>query len=222
MTTSYLYAASAGALYDRAGRRFDPWAWSWQDGEGQDGEERDREGAHAVTAAEALRSLAKSGTLRPLPVGVIGPREATDLQERTAFAVGDALARLGLTTVCGGKTGVMAAAAAGARRAGGLTVGLLPDSEWHAANPDILVPIATGLREARNVVIARSSTALIAVGGSTGTTTEIAYGLHFGRLVVALPDTAVLPGVVQAERPEAAADLVAEHLLSGRAHSGGH
>lgn len=222
MTTPYLYADSEGALYDRAGRRFDPWIWSWEDGEGQDGEGRGGEDARAVTAAEALRSLTATGALRPLPVGVIGPREATEQQERSAFAVGDALARLGLTTVCGGKTGVMAAAAAGARRAGGLTVGLLPDSEWHAANPDILVPIATGLREARNVVIARSSTALIAVGGSTGTMTEIAYGLHFGRLVIALPDTAILPGVVQAAGPEAAVDLVAEHLLAGRAHSGGH
>lgn len=217
MTIAFLHDERDGALYDDAGRRFDPWAWSWLDGDGTK-----REAVRLDTASDALAILAATGTLRPLPVGVIGPREATDLQQRTASAVGATLAHLGLTTVCGGKTGVMAAAAAGARQAGGLTIGLLPDSEWHAANPDILVPIATGLREARNVVIARSSTALIAVGGSTGTMTEIAYGLHFGRLVVALPGTAGLPGVVQADDPDTAVELVAQHLLTGKAHSGGH
>ncbi|MCR9174718.1 MAG: TIGR00725 family protein [Alphaproteobacteria bacterium] len=217
MTTPYLYDERNGVLSDETGRLFDPWTWTWQDAQAAT-----KNSLSPATAADALARLAQVGALRPLPVGVIGPREATDLQQRAAFAVGAALARLGLTTVCGGKTGVMAAAAAGARQAGGLTIGLLPDSEWHAANPDILVPIATGLREARNVVIARSSTALIAVGGSTGTMTEIAFGLHFGRLVVALHDTATLPGVVRAEDAEAAVELVAQHLLSGSAHSGGH
>jgi uncharacterized protein (TIGR00725 family) len=213
MAGPFLYSERDGALFTEDGRRFDPWQWIWNASPAAIPED-----ARPIGAAEALGELAGAGALRPLPVGVIGPRDATETQKTAAFSVGAAVARMGLTTVCGGKTGVMAAAAAGARQAGGLTVGLLPDSEWQAANPDILVPIATGLREARNVVIARSSTALIAVGGSTGTMTEIAYGLHFGRLVAVLPDTAALPGVVQAADADAAAAIVADHLLSGGGH----
>lgn len=214
LIASLLYSERAGTLLAEGKQVFEPWSWTWTAAT-----EPMPKDAAPITPAEALAALARRQALRPLPVGIIGPREATPAQEETAFAVGGAVARLGLTTLCGGKTGIMAAAAAGARGAGGLTIGLLPDSEWQAASDDILIPIATGFREARNVIIARSATALIAVGGSSGTMTEIAFGLHFGRMVVALPDTAALEGVVQAPTVAAAIEAVAEHLLSGAAHA---
>ena len=212
MTASLLYSQQAGALLTEEGQVFEPWFWRWSDAAGPTPDD-----ATPIAPAEALLALAQIRVLRPLPVGVIGPRTATSAQAEAAFAVGAAVARLGLTTMCGGKTGVMAAAAAGARGAGGITIGMLPDSEWQATNDDILIPIATGFREARNVIIARSATALIAIGGSTGTMTEITFGLHFGRLVVALPGTTTLQGVVQAATVEEAIGTLAAHLLSGAA-----
>jgi uncharacterized protein (TIGR00725 family) len=48
------------------------------------------------------------------------------------------------------------------------------------------VPVVTGLGEARNVVVVRSSDALVAVGGGYGTLSEIAYALKLGIPVVGL------------------------------------
>jgi hypothetical protein len=128
-------------------------------------------------------------------VGVIGPREASHVRLATAEELGHALGGLGLTVMCGGKGGVMEAVCRGAKAAGGLTVGVLPDSDWRGANDFVDLPIATGLSEARNAVIAKAAVALIAVGGSYGTLTEVAYGLHFGKTVLGLCDPPLVEGL---------------------------
>ena len=72
----------------------------------------------------------------------------------------------------------MAAACRGAKSAGGLTVGILPGSDPAAANEWVDVIIPTGLGEARNALVVRSATAVIAVGGEYGTLSEIALALR--------------------------------------------
>jgi uncharacterized protein (TIGR00725 family) len=103
-----------------------------------------------------------------------------------AEAVGRALAEAGATLVCGGLTGVMEAACRGAKSAGGLTIGILPDTDRSDANPYVDIPIVTGIRCARNTIIVRTAQAAIAVGGSYGTLSEIAFALTFGTPVVGL------------------------------------
>src|SRR5213082_1935561 len=73
---------------------------------------------------------------------VIGPRDANAAQREAAFAVGAGLGRFGLVLLCGGKGGVMEAACEGAASAGGISVGLLPEGEWQAANRFVTIPIA--------------------------------------------------------------------------------
>jgi uncharacterized protein (TIGR00725 family) len=80
----------------------------------------------------------------------------------------------------------MEAACRGARREGGLTVGILPGSDRAAANPHVAVAIATGLGELRNGLVVRASDAVIAVGGEFGTLSEIAFALKLGKRVVGL------------------------------------
>jgi uncharacterized protein (TIGR00725 family) len=80
----------------------------------------------------------------------------------------------------------MAAACRGAKSAGGLTVGVLPGTGRGKANPYVDIPIVTGLGEARNAVIARTAQAVVAIGGSYGTLSEIAFALAFGTPVVGL------------------------------------
>jgi uncharacterized protein (TIGR00725 family) len=82
--------------------------------------------------------------------------------------------------------GVMAAACRGAKSAGGLTVGVLPGISASDANPYVDVPILTGMGEARNVIIVRTATAVIAVGGEFGTLSEVAFALKLGRPVIGL------------------------------------
>ncbi|MCG6122584.1 MAG: DNA-binding protein [Microvirga sp.] len=163
------------------GAAFDGASWRWRvDAEGA------REGGRrAVSGREAIELLAHRRALRAVPVGVIGPKVASPRQEETAAALGAALARMGLPVLCGGKTGVMAAVARGVSEAGGLCIGLLPEADWREANPHVL-PIATGIGKARNVLIAQAARALIAVGGELGTLTEIAFGLHFEKPVFLL------------------------------------
>lgn len=119
-------------------------------------------------------------------IAVIGGSTPTPHEAADAEAVGRALAREGAVLICGGRGGVMEAACRGAKSTGGLTIGILPGTDRSQANPYIDIPIVTGLGEARNAVIARTAQAVIAVGGSYGTLSEIAYALQFGVPVVGL------------------------------------
>ena len=209
MQTEQLFTFQ-GELWDGRGRRFDAWHWSWQASGGPVGRE-----AVPVSLGDALRLICKDMGARRVPVGVIGPREATDDQIATAQRVGELLAEYGLALVCGGMTGVMNAAAEGAHRRGGLTIGLLPGSDWRDANSSIVLPIATGLSEGRNMVIAKSSAALICVGGSYGTLSEVAYGLHFSKPVFGLAGAPDVPGLTRLETVEEILPLLAKHLIFG-------
>jgi uncharacterized protein (TIGR00725 family) len=119
-------------------------------------------------------------------IGVIGGATPTKAELATAEAVGRGLAEAGAALVCGGRGGVMEAACRGAKSAGGLTIGILPGTDRSEANPYVDVPIVTGIRCARNLIITRTAQAVIAVGGSYGTLSEIAFALSFGTPVVGL------------------------------------
>jgi uncharacterized protein (TIGR00725 family) len=97
--------------------------------------------------------------------------------------------------VCGGLGGVMEAAARGAAAAGGLTLGILPGPSTHDANAYIRVPIATDMGQARNVIIAHTADALIAVSGGAGTLSEIGHALKVGKPVIGLQTIPNLRGV---------------------------
>ena len=110
-------------------------------------------------------------------VAVCGPATCTDDEARAAFNVGRLLAKRGATVLCGGGTGVMSSVAAGARSYDGLVVGIRPG--LHAGDAaEFSVVITTGLGEARNAVLAASADALIAIGGSWGTLSEVALALR--------------------------------------------
>jgi uncharacterized protein (TIGR00725 family) len=164
------------------------------------------------SATEAVRRLSATRTL--LPVGVIGGRQVTPEAYRTAEAIGHALATAGFPVMTGGKGGIMEAACKGAAAAGGMTIGMLPDNEWTGANPFVTLPIATGFGSARNAIIARACFALIAVGGEYGTQTEMAFGMHFGRLVLGFGDVPGVAGVTHCTDPHDAVERVAQRFLA--------
>jgi uncharacterized protein (TIGR00725 family) len=103
---------------------------------------------------------------------VIGPGDGAGPEDvAAAREIGRLLAEAGAVVVTGGLGGVMAAALDGARSAGGVTLGLLPHGARDGAEATVVVP--TGLGEARNVLVVRAAHAVIAVGGSWGTLSEI-------------------------------------------------
>lgn len=126
-----------------------------------------------------------------------------------AEEVGRLLAGRGCVVVCGGLDEVMAAAARGAKQAGGTTVGILPGDSVADANPWIDYAVATGTGHARNLAVVASCEAAIAVGGRWGTAAEIAYARLLGRPVVVLgPGPGVEgDGIRGAETPAEAVEL---------------
>jgi uncharacterized protein (TIGR00725 family) len=127
--------------------------------------------------------------------------------EARAEEVGRLLAERGCVVVTGGLGEVMAAAARGAKSAGGTTVGILPGRDPTDANEWVDHAVATGLGHMRNFAVAASGDAVIAVGGAWGTLSEIAYAKILGRPVVIVEPGLQVDGVERAATPEEAVEL---------------
>jgi len=197
---------SSGRVH-RGSKAFDSWHLRW-DAAAAPGE------AEPITAIEAVRRLSAAGQLRLVPVAIIGPKEADEAQLATAEGLGQRLTEAGFTLLCGGRGGVMEAASRGCRAAGGAMIGILPGDEWREANDHVAIPIATGLGVARNAVIARAALALVAIGGGHGTLTEMAFGMHFNRLVLALEGAPEVPGAVVCADVDEVETRIARRLLA--------
>jgi uncharacterized protein (TIGR00725 family) len=211
MSATFRLARGRSLLLDAAGRCFDPVARGW----GKAAKSADLEAAEAVDAIAAVAWLQReSGNPLRVPVGVIGPREATTQQLATALEVGELLGDCRLTVICGGRGGVMQAVCEGVARVGGLSIGLLPETDPAGANRFVGVPIATGIGEARNALIARAAFCLIAIGDSFGTLSEVALGRQFGKLVIGLEGAADLEGVRRAACAREAVQMAAEAILA--------
>ena len=79
-------------------------------------------------------------------IGVIGKDGKISKKiEKIAEEVGKEIARNNAILICGGKGGVMEAACRGAKKEGGITVGILPSLRKEDANPYIDVIISTGM-----------------------------------------------------------------------------
>ncbi len=145
-------------------------------------------------------------------VGVIGGSVVpADIYEE-ARKVGRLLAERGAVVICGGLGGVMEAVCRGAKEGGGLTIGVLPGTTAAEANAYVDIAIVTGLADARNVIIARTASVLIAVDGEYGTLSEMAFGLKFGKPVVALRSWNIDPRVLPASTAEEAVSLALEQV----------
>lgn len=144
-----------------------------------------------------------------------GPAEATPEERAQARRVGELLAERGVTVLCGGGDGVMAAVAAGVRDRAGLVIGVRPDDGTASAPVELSASVVTNMGQARNAILIWSADAVIAVGGSWGTLSEVALALRRGGIpAVVLGGWRVVdargvpvPGPVHADTPEDAVRL---------------
>lgn len=198
---------TGNCLYNSAsGERFDAGARIWSASPA-------RTGAPISLSAAARWLQRRSGHPLKQPVAVIGPREATGEQLAAAEALGSALGGIGFSVVCGGRQGIMEAVCRGVASAGGISIGLLPETDAKLANPYVTVPIATGIGEARNALVARAGFCIVAIGNSNGTLSEVALGLQFGRPVIGLCGAAQVEGVRHLASVDATVDAVAAIAL---------
>ena len=152
-------------------------------------------------------------------IAVIGGGQPSPQEAKLAEEVGHELAKRGAILVCGGLGGVMEAACKGASSEGGTTIGILPGDNSEAANPYVQIPIVTGLGYARNIAVVKSAQAVIAIGGSYGTLSEISHALQSGIPVVGLntwslsrngqQDKSIIPVQTTIEAVNKALDLAA-------------
>ena len=148
-------------------------------------------------------------------VAVCGPHECSDVQAAQAHRVGALLADAGAVVLCGGGGGVMAAVAAGVRARNGLVVGIRPGDSRDGASADLSVTVVTNMGQARNAVIVTSADAVIAIGGSWGTLSEVALAMRRGNVpVISLGGWRVVdvngelvPGLTEAQTPEHAVQV---------------
>jgi hypothetical protein len=146
-------------------------------------------------------------------IAVIGGGQCSKEEAKVAEEVGRGLAKHGAILVCGGLSGVMEAACKGASTEDGITIGILPGDNRQTANPYVEIPIVTGIGYARNLTVVKSAQAVIAIGGSYGTLSEIAHALQCGIPVIGLntwslskndqPDSSI----ILAQNPEDAVSL---------------
>src|SRR6185295_19594689 len=106
----------------------------------------------------------------------------------------------------------MAAAARGAKSAGGTTIAIVPGESRGEANEWSDYVVVTGIGHARNLAVVASGDAVIAVGGSWGTLSEIAFAKRLGRPVVVLEPGLAVEGVDRAATPEQAVELALRDL----------
>jgi uncharacterized protein (TIGR00725 family) len=143
-------------------------------------------------------------------IAIVGAGDASAAVCDLAFGAGVAVARRGAVLICGGRGGVMAAAARGAQSASGLTIGILPGYDRRQANANIEIAIATGMGEARNAIVVASADSLVALEGEGGTLSEIGFAIKLGRPVVGLRAWQQLEMISHADDPIVAVEMAIE------------
>lgn len=153
-------------------------------------------------------------------IAVIGGAQPSLEEAKLAEEVGHELGKQGATLVCGGLGGVMEAACRGASSEGGVTIGILPGDSPKAANPYVQIPIVTGIGYARNISVVKSAQAVIAIGGSYGTLSEIAHARQSDIPVIGLntwalsikgqPDNSIIPAQSPTEAVNKALELAGD------------
>jgi len=143
-------------------------------------------------------------------IGVIGAGDASEEDCRIAEEVGVEIAINGYTLLCGGMGGVMEAACRGAKSQSGTTIGILPGSSKQDCNPYVDYPIVTGMGHGRNIIVTSTCDAIIAIGGSFGTLSEIAFALRLNKPIIGINTWDVSPDIKKAQRPEMAVRMAIE------------
>ncbi len=108
---------------------------------------------------------------------------------KIAYETGAEVAKSGAVLITGGLDGVMKAACHGAKDAGGITVGIIPQNDASFANEycDIVIPSGLGL--ARDFLNALAGDGMIIIGGGSGTLSETCAAYMYKKPIVAIKNS---------------------------------
>jgi uncharacterized protein (TIGR00725 family) len=128
-------------------------------------------------------------------IGIIGGNLPDTVSLKNAERMGELIAKNGYILVNGGMKGVMEASARGAKSANGIVIGILPGKSREDCNSYVDIAIPTGLGYMRNPMVVLNSDIVVAIDGSYGTLSEIAYTQIYNRTVFGL-NTWNIKGVI--------------------------
>ena len=161
--------------------------------------------------------LETNHSVRKPVIAVIGASSCDEEIAKLAFETGCLIAKSGAVLINGGGKGVMESSARGAKEMGGVTVGIIPGENTNSANPYMDIVIATGMGQARNAVIVGSADGLLAVGGSYGTLSEVAFALKEGKPIAGLVSwNRTLTEVPSFDNPQEAVDFILEKIKQNK------
>ncbi|MGD2278966.1 MAG: TIGR00725 family protein [Candidatus Omnitrophota bacterium] len=140
-------------------------------------------------------------------VSVVGGYECDTETAELAERTGELIANEGFVLVCGGRSGVMEAVCRGAKKAGGITVGILPGEDKRDANEFVDIAITSGLGYTRNAIVAGTADLVVAFPGKYGTLSEIGLALNAGKEVYGIGAWDI-EGVIKLKSPEELKDIL--------------
>jgi uncharacterized protein (TIGR00725 family) len=139
-------------------------------------------------------------------IAVIGGSQPDEESLKIAEQVGKLIAERQAILITGGMGGIMLAASKGAHEANGLVIGVLPGSDRNEANKYVDIPIVTGVGEARNSIITRTCDCAIAINGSYGTLSEIAYCMIYKKPVIGINTWKIDAPIIEAKTAQEAVE----------------
>ena len=141
--------------------------------------------------------------MRKFQVVVIGSSKDSG-NDDTPYRVGYHIGSRGYVLITGGRGGVMEEASRGASEAGGTVVGILPWDSPDGANPHCDIVIPSGIGFARNSANVLSGDVIVAIGGASGTMSELAYAWQYGKPLICAAFTggwsAIFSGIEEESR----------------------
>lgn len=121
--------------------------------------------------------------MRRKQVVVIGSSDETGYQDE-ARIIGAHIATQGHVLITGGRGGIMESTSRGAADQGGTVIGIHPGEDLDLANPFCSIVIPTGMGYARNAINVLAADVIVAIGGKSGTLSELAYAKTYGKPVI--------------------------------------
>jgi len=144
-------------------------------------------------------------------IGIIGGNSPDQDSLKNAEKMGELIAENNYILVNGGMGGVMEASAKGVKKRGGFVFSILPGDSPAGGNSYSDLAIVTGLGYIRNPLVVLNSDILVAIDGSYGTLSEIAYAKIYNKKVLGLK-TWDLEGVEECSDPGDVIKKIRDHF----------
>lgn len=166
-----------------------------------------------ISHQEVLKIYQNSSNKIILPISVVGAGNPNEEEYLVAYEFGKIMAEIGITVLCGGRSGVMEAVCKGVAQNHGIAIGMLPNLDIEDANKYLSIAIPTGIGLSRNTIIATAGFCMFSIGGTHGTLSEIAFALQYKKLVMSIYLPYNINGIINVANIDEVLVNICNHIL---------